>query len=239
LRMKPLVSIIIPIRRGENIDRLLVSIANSSYKNVEVIVVDENAERSRQRNIGIDRAKGEYLFIPDSDWVITPDLIKECVYTMREWALDAMYIPEQIKTKGLFAKIRNWERQFYTATPIDVVRFVRVIGCPKFDESMVGPEDSDWDRRVGNWRETSKNCYYHYDNINMFQYFAKKNYYAKSMNRFAEKWPNDETLDFKYRCFGIFLENGKWKKFLSNPIMAMAVMFIIFVRAVIYLRRNK
>ena len=35
--MKPLVSIIIPIRRGENIDRLLVSIANSSYKNVEVI----------------------------------------------------------------------------------------------------------------------------------------------------------------------------------------------------------
>ena len=234
--MKPLVSIIIPIRKGEDVIRLLDSMHQSTYKNYEIIVVDEGLERSAQRNIGIGRANGEYLFIPDSDWVIPPELIGECVRYM-QMGFDAIYIPEIIKTKGLFAKIRNWERQFYTATPIDVVRFVRAKDCPLFDESMSGPEDSDWDRRVKGKRNVTNICYYHYDNVSFLSYFKKKAYYSKSMDRFAEKWPGDKTLDPKYRCLGVFLEYGKWKRFLGNPLMAIAVMFIIFIRGVIYLRR--
>lgn len=240
--IEPLVSVIIPTTNKEllSVERCVDSIKESTYRNVEIIVVNANAERSRQRNIGIDRAKGKYLFFPDSDWVITPDLIRECVQEMEEWPYVAVYIPEIIKTKGLFAKIRNWERQFYTATPIDVVRFIRAGDCPRFDESMSGPEDSDFDRRVGNWRTTTQNCYYHYDGVNFFSYFKKKAYYSKSMNRFAEKWPHDETLDFKYRCFGVFFEKGKWKRFLSNPFMALAVMVLIGIRGVIYLQeKNK
>lgn len=229
----PKVSVIIPVHKKTNIDKLLISITNSSYKHIEIVTVNRGLERSVQRNIGIKEATGEYFLFSDSDWVLTPGLIKECVYLMRFFT--ALYIPEQIRTKGLFAKIRNWERQFYTATPIDAVRFVKRKDCPEFDETLVGPEDSDWDRRIKGSRTTTANCYYHYDNVNILSYFKKKAYYSKSMVRFKEKWPNDKILDFKWRCFGVFLEDGKWKRFISNPFMAMAVLFIIFIRGVIFL----
>ena len=236
IRSNPLVSIIIPTHKGANVDKLVDSINNSNYKNIEIIVVDEGLERSAQRNIGRDRAKGEYLFIPDSDWVVTPGLIEECVDKMALY--DAIYIPETIKTRGLFAKIRNWERQFFTATAIDAVRFVRADGCPRFDETMTGPEDSDWDRRIKGIKVVSRNCYYHYDNVSFLSFFEKKAYYAKSMSRFIEKWPNDKVLDFKYRCWTVFTENGKWKRCVENPFMTLAVMFIIFLRGIIYLTRR-
>jgi len=229
----PLVSVVIP-RHGEDLTQVLEAINNSTYGNIEVIVVDEGLERSAQRNIGITRAKGKFLLILDSDQVISPDLIKECVDKMN-CGIGGMYIPEIIKTKGFFAYIRNWERQFYNATPIDVVRFVRAKGCPLFDLELSGPEDSAWDRQVKGLRLTSKNPLYHYDNIGMIKYFQKKAYYSKSMKRFAELYPNDKCLDWKWRCFGVFFEQGKWKRFLSRPDLAIAVLAIIFIRGIIYL----
>jgi glycosyltransferase involved in cell wall biosynthesis len=230
-----MVSIIIPIRHNENIGNILDFINSSTYKDYEIIVVDEGLERSAQRNIGIQKAKGKYLLILDSDQAISKNLLSECVKLMDTYnSISAMYIPEIIKTKGLFAYIRNWERQFYNGTPVDCVRFVRAKNCPLFDEGMSGPEDSDWDRRIKGIKLISKNPLYHYDNINMLVYFRKKAYYSKSMLRFAELYPDDQCLDWKWRCIGVFFEQEKWKRFLSRPDLAIAVLFIIFLRGVIY-----
>jgi len=229
---KDKVSIIIP-RHREDLAQVLEAIHNSTYKNIEIIVVDEGKERSTQRNIGIKRATGRYLFILDSDQVISSRLIEECVEKM-EFGIGGMYIPEIIKTKGIFAYIRNWERQFYKGSPIDCVRFVRAKDCPLFDESMSGPEDSDWDRQIKGIKVVAKNPLYHYDNIGIIKYFKKKAYYSKSMARFTELYPNDKVLNWKWRCFGVFFENGKWKKFLLRPDLAIAVLILIFVRGVIY-----
>lgn len=236
--VKGLVSVIIPKRRGEDISQAVEAVKNSAYTNIEIIVVDEGLERSAQRNIGITRARGEYLLILDSDQVISPELIGECVRLMN-FGYGAIYIPEIIKTKGIFAYIRNWERQFYNATSIDVVRFVRAEFCPKFDTELNGPEDSAWDRKVMGIRTTSRNPLYHYDNIGMLKFFSKKAYYSKSMKKYAEKYPGDQCLNFWWRCFGVFIENGKWKRFLSRPDLALAVLTIILVRGIIFLwKRN-
>ena len=229
---KDKVSVIIP-RHGEDLTQVLEAINNSSYKNIEVIVVDENKERSMQRNIGISRARGKFLLILDSDQVISPGLIKECVSLMN-CGIGGIYIPEIIKTKGLFAYIRNWERQFYNATAIDVCRFVRAKDCPLFDLELSGPEDSSWDRQIKGLRLTSKNPLYHYDNVNMLKWFSKKAYYSKSMKRFAELYPNDKCLNWRWRCFLVFVEQGKWKRFLSRPDLAIAVLGIILIRGIIY-----
>ena len=225
------VSVIIPTTKKERIQALL---ADSNYSNFEWVIVCEGLERSAQRNIGIMRATGEYLLFLDSDQSPSPDLIGECVKLM-EVGFSAVYIPEVIKTKGLFAYIRNWERQFYNGTPIDCVRFVRAKNCPTFDPTLNGPEDSDWDRRVPGIRAISKNCLYHYDNIGIKKYFAKKAYYAKSMCKFAQKNKDDKVLNFWWRCFGVFLENGKWRRFLRRPDLALCVLGIIFMRGIIYL----
>jgi hypothetical protein len=69
----------------------------------------------------------------------------------------------------------------------------------------------------------------------MLKWFSKKAYYAKSMKRFIERNPNDKILDWRWRCIGVFLEQGKWKRFLSRPDLAIAVLFIILIRGMIYL----
>jgi hypothetical protein len=238
--IKGLVSVIIPKRRGEDINRVIQAVKNSVYTNIEIIVVDEGLERSTQRNIGIDRAQGEYLLILDSDQVISNSVIHQCVFFCNSDILpgfpfyNSVYIPEIIKTKGLFAYIRNWERQFYNTTPIDCVRFVRSEVCPLFDETMIGPEDADWDRKIPGNKAICSAPLYHYDNIGVLKYFFKKAYYSKSMRRYAEKYPNDKVLDWKWRCFGVFFEKGKWKGFLARPDLAFAVLTIIFIRGIIY-----
>ena len=229
-----MVSIVIPKRKGEDISKCLDSISQSKYKGYEIIIVDEGLERSEQRNIGIGRAKGEYVLILDSDQYISQCLLTDCVWRA-ERGYDAIYIPEKIITTGWFGRLRDWERQFYTATCVDVPRFVRKSACPYFDRSMSGPEDSDWGQRIPGLRATSIACLYHEDNVTLLSYFSKKAYYSKSMKRYQEKWPDDKVLDFKYRCFQIFLEDGKWKRFIKSPIAALGVMTLIFIRGIIYL----
>jgi glycosyltransferase involved in cell wall biosynthesis len=235
--LRPLVSVIIPIRHGEDIQKTLKAIRTSSYKSIETIVVDEGLERSAQRNIGITLAKGEYLLVLDSDQVISKYLIEECAYKLLYLPyLAGIYIPEVIPGESFFNRVRNFERQFYTATAVDVVRFVRREGCPLFDKSMSGPEDSDWDRRVGGMRIVSKSCLYHYDNIGLLDYMKKKAYYSKSMKRYHEKHPDDKVLRLTYRCFWIFVENDKWLRLLRHPILSMGILFIIIVRGFIWLK---
>lgn len=226
-----LVSVIIPTHKGRDLTKVLEAIDQSTYRDVEVVIISEGKERSAQRNIGIDRSNGNYFLFLDSDMVITPTLIGQCMGLIHY--CHGIYIPEVIKTKGLFGRVRNWERQFYTGTAVDAVRFVRADKCPKFDENMSGPEDSDWDRRIEYKMVLKGDCYYHYEDISFISYFRKKAYYSKSMKRFAEKWPDDKILKFKWRCWTVFTENGKWKK-LFHPYV-LALILTIFIRGVIYL----
>ena len=94
---KVLVSIIVPVYNVEKyLDKCIESIVNQTYKNIELILVDdgspdncpkmcdewsqkdnrvkvihkENAGMSSARNVGIDNAQGEYLaFVDSDDWV--------------------------------------------------------------------------------------------------------------------------------------------------------------------------
>ncbi|MDY2700413.1 MAG: glycosyltransferase family 2 protein [Suilimivivens sp.] len=95
---EPLVSIIVPVYNGEKcIERCLRSIQNQSYKNIEVIVVNDgstdhtekiikkyassdsrfhyikkrNSGVSDSRNIGMQAAQGEYFqFVDGDDWLV-------------------------------------------------------------------------------------------------------------------------------------------------------------------------
>ena len=235
-KCKGLVSVIVPIRKGEKITNLNKSIIWSTYRNTEMIIVDEGLERSNQRNIGIDRANGEFYLILDSDQYVSILLISECVQILRDFPeINSLYIPEILTTRGFWGRVRNWERQFYTSTPIDCVRFVRASKCPKFDETLIGPEDADWNNRIYGMKLTTNNVVFHDENVGIVKYLKKKAYYAKSMRKYAQKWKNDKVLNPLWRCFLVFVEKGKWKKFINKPVYAVAVMALILARGVVYL----
>lgn len=231
----PLVSVIIPIVKNDpHIKECVECINRSTYKKIEIIVVDEGLERSAQRNIGIRKAKGDYLLILDSDQMITRRVIYNCVYKMQgKKSLVGIYIPERIITPGWFGKLRDWERQFYTGTLVDVVRFVRK-GCPLFDETLHGVEDSDWERQMPGNRDICDFELNHHDKVGVIKFLKKKNYYAKSLGKYMKKNPNDTLLTFKYRCWTVFTENGKWERLLDKPHYTLGVMLLLLARGIIY-----
>ena len=114
--LTPRVSVIIPTTfkelREANLSEIC-AVFLSPKTEVEVLIINECKERSEQRNIGIDHARGEFILYLDSDQFVSAGLIDECVELMDNGA-DAVYIPEKIITKGLFARLRDFERQFYT-----------------------------------------------------------------------------------------------------------------------------
>ena len=173
----PLVSVVITTRNEEkNLENCLISIKSQSYKNIEIIVVDNfssdktlviakrytdkvsllGPERSAQRNHGmIDMSVGEYVIYIDADMILSPILIASCVTTI--WGnkeIIALHVPEIILGKGYFSRVRRFERYFYDGTVVDGARFfsrARFIDVGGFDAELFrngSGEDWDLDKKI-------------------------------------------------------------------------------------------
>jgi glycosyltransferase involved in cell wall biosynthesis len=263
-----LVSVIVTTKNEEkNIENCLRSIKAQTFKNVELIVVDnfsedktieiaekygakvysKGPERSSQRNYGVYVSKGEYLLYLDADMILSSNVIEECAKRCEIDRADALYIPERIVGEGFWIKVRDFERSFYTGTVIDAVRFVRKDLFERvdgFDENLVGPEDWDFDRRI---RKTSQTgitnapLYHNEGRFNLRRYLGKKRLYSRAFNRYIQKWGKDDIeikkqLGIWYRLFGVFIEDGKWKKLVRHPIKAFGMYFLRFTVGITYLR---
>ena len=99
--MEELISVIINVYNGEKyIKKCLESIINQTYKNLEILIINdgstdntlsicqsykdeririitqENIGLSKSRNVGIENAKGEYLYFIDADDFVELDVIE-------------------------------------------------------------------------------------------------------------------------------------------------------------------
>jgi len=109
---KPKISIIISVYNGEKyILRLLRSIQNQLFDNIEIIFVDDYSKDNTTkvieelqkyderiiliklkrnkgtliaRNIGVLKSKGEFLIIPDSDDILSKNILRICYYTAKK-----------------------------------------------------------------------------------------------------------------------------------------------------------
>ena len=168
-----MVSVVVTTRNEErNIERCLESIVAQTWKNLEIVVVDnastdrtkelalnytvhvhdKGPERSAQRNYGIASVStGEFAMFIDADMILSPQLIETCVREMADPTVSALHIEEVVLGRGVLASIRRFERSFYSGTVIDGVRFFRrdhFVQIGGFDENLPpGPEDWDIDKR--------------------------------------------------------------------------------------------
>ncbi|MFH1037066.1 MAG: glycosyltransferase [PVC group bacterium] len=254
------ISIIITTKNEErHIGDCLRSIKGQRYpqERIEIIVVDNNStdntkeiasrfnarvynkgpERSVQRNFGISKSRGRYILYLDADMILSKDVISECYQKCEKEGLIALYIPERIIGQGFWTMVRDFERSFYNATCIDAVRFVRkeaAVSINGFDESLNGPEDWDFDRRIKDIGQVGiiKSPLYHNEVPFKFgRYFSKKIYYSKNFEQYIQKWGSPDAitrrqLGFYYRLFGVFIEIHKWKKLLRHPLLTFGMYFL-------------
>lgn len=203
------------------------------------LVFDKGPERSAQRNYGmIDVSKGEYVLYIDADMILNDKVVMDCVDKIKKDPnVLALYISEMIMGEKFFSKVRRFERSFYDGTVIDCVRFIKreaFISVGGFDEDLTGPEDWDLDKKIRSQGKVDliKTPIYHNERgFSLRQYLIKKSYYAKSFDRYIKKWgENDPDIKKQFgiwhRYFGVFIENGKWKKLFVHPLLASGMYFL-------------
>jgi len=293
----PLVSIIINTKNEEkNIQNCLKSIKAQSYKNIEIIIVDNNSadktkeiskkytkkvfnmgpERSAQKNYGILKiSKGKYVMHIDADMILSPSLVKACVDLLEKRKSIALHIPEIVLGRKYFSKVRRFERRFYDGTSIDGARFFLreiFIQINGFNEKLYACEDWDLDKKIKktgkidllkqeekitDWKlknlilEKGVNpkkygcvIYHNESEFDLGKYLKKKEYYSDNFDEYIEKWGKEDKdikkqFGFFYRFFGVFVENGKWKRFISKPHLIFGMYFLRFLVGITFILREK
>lgn len=208
-------------------------------------------ERSAQRNAGIRAADTPFVVYLDCDMRLSPGVLAECLATLEAHpALVALYIPETVVGSGYWIRVRNFERSFYNATPIDAVRFFRrdaFLAVGGFDENIyAGPEDWELDIRLssqGDFGIVRAPLFHDEGAFSFRRYLKKKAYYSPSFTLYRAKWPDHPNVRRQfsvwYRYFGVFLENGKWRRFLAHPLLAAGLYVLRFLVGATYLLRRR
>jgi len=252
--MNPLVSVIIPTKNSsKTLEACLESIKNQTYKNIELIVVDNNStdntkeiakkytdkvfnfgpERSAQRNFGAKQASGEFLLIHDSDIYFNVDSVKECVELSEKENCDAIILPEESIGDGFWTKVKSFERSFYVGNDlIEAPRFFKNEVYEKicgYDEKLTGAEDWDLGIRLreNGYKIFRAKIFLKHDEgrLDLFGSSKKRKYYAKDiLGRYAEKHPKEFK---KQMSFFVRFPMGKIiQKGFLHPILFSCMIFM-------------
>ena len=214
-------------------------------------VLDRGPERCAQRNFGWRTASADWVVVLDADMILPEATIDEVlsVAVRLESAPDqdgraetptrplAYWIPEVRTGSGIRVKARNFERSFYDGTCIDALRLFHRSVLEKvggYDEILIaGGEDWELDIRIlatGAKCAILRNPLIHNEKqLTLKRMLEKKAYYSKSMAEYQAKWKGHPALrkqfGLYYRFLGVFIENGKWRKLVGHPILALVMYF--------------
>ena len=248
-----MVSVIITtINEEEVIEKLLRSIKKQTYKDIEIILVDnpktkdrtreiakkytnnvfiKGPERSVQRNFGVSKAKGKYVMILDADMILGAGVVKECVDVAESAEYKALVIPEKTVGRDWLSKVRRFEREMYEGDlGIEVSRFylTKVFQEMKgFDINLTGPEDYDLHYRVMKKYKVGriKRYLYHFEeDMNLSVMLHKKYKYAKEGARYVDKHPELIRRQGTIIFRKTYIRN--WKKFVKHPFLGILFIFV-------------
>jgi glycosyltransferase involved in cell wall biosynthesis len=252
----PLVSVIITTKdSSRTLDKCLKSIKNQSYKNIEIIVVDNNSkdntkeiakkytklvfnkgpERSAQRNFGAKKAKGKYILIHDSDIYFNKDSIKECVELAEKTNCHAIILPEKSIGEGYWTKVKAFERSFYVGNYlIEASRFFdkkAYFDIGGYDENLTACEDWDLHNKINlsGYLTLRADLFLLHDEgrLNLFGSSKKKSYYSKWIKEYKKRYPERSKKQFSF--FKRFTPKNILIKCTMHPILFSSMILMKFM----------
>lgn len=211
-----IVSVVVPTRNsGRTLEACLSSIRAQTHPDVELVIVDNHStdatpeiagrlgdrfatigpERSAQRNHGAVLATGSHLLFVDSDMVLHPRVVEECVELADR--AEAVVIPEESFGEGFWARCKTLERRCYLGEEsIEAARFfsrdvfARVGG---YDENLAAAEDWDLHERVraagGRLARTKAMIRHDEGRLRLRSLMTKKFRYGSAMRPYIAKHP--------------------------------------------------
>lgn len=253
----PLVSVIIPSRNSAStIVACLESIKKQSYKSIEILVIDNNSkdetlvlakkytnrvytvgpERAAQVNFGARKALGKYLYRVDSDFVLAPTVIAECVDLCEGNHLDAAAIHNtSAPGLGFWAEVRRLERNSYTDDDLIVaVRFFTKKSWENvggFDEALYGPEDYDFHNRFVDmgfrWGRIKSWELHLGEPKTLSDVWRKHFFYGRQMYHYVKKHPvrgRRQLSPFRIS----FVRH--WRSFIKQPLLFAGLVIYLIVK---------
>lgn len=215
--MSPKVSIIIPTKNNEKtIKKCLESCLNQSYKNIEIIVIDNfstdktqkickkfpeiifevfGPERNLQRPQGARIAQGEWFVFIDSDMNISPELVNDCIdKCKKDTGIKAFILPEISEGNGFWSRCKILERSFYLHyKPMEGIRMMEKNAYKSvggWDKSLIAGEDYDLFEKFlqANLKIARSNEFIIHDegNIKLIPFLKKKFYYGKFLKTYLK-----------------------------------------------------
>jgi glycosyltransferase involved in cell wall biosynthesis len=198
---------------------VLESIRKQTYSNIELIVVDnysvdktreiakefgaliyvKGPERSVQMNFGSKLSQGEYVYMINSDFVLTPGLIEECVGLMKQGHNAIIVWNISDPSRSLWAKTRFYERlSYYGSITYEAPRFLEREAFFKiggFDEKLFANEDIALGLKLARTGEkagrTVRNHEIHIgEPKTLKEFFLKNYYYGANIRNYFRKYRN-------------------------------------------------
>ena len=251
--MEPLVSIIITTKNSSRtLEKCLQSVKNQSYKNIELIVVDNNSrdmtkeiaqkyadkvfnlgpERSTQRNFGAKVSKGKYLLTHDCDIYFHKDSIKECVDLIEKEQCQAVILSQKSIGVGFWAKVRGFEKSFYVGNDlVEAPRFFDrniYFGIGGHDEMLNSGEDWDLSIRIREkgYKISRTTIFLEHDEgrSSLMSYLDKIKYYSPGLKIYSKKHPLEFKKQFSF--FYRFPLHKIIQKGLMNPVLFGGMIFM-------------
>lgn len=251
-----LVSVLVPTRNSAKYLRLcLESIRNQDYSPIEIIVIDNDStdgtvsiaeeladevltwgpERCAQLNKGAKIARGKYLYRVDSDFVLSPEVVKEAVRACQSGADAVAVHNDSDGTVSYWARVRQFERAMIKFDTLIVgARFFSRDAFESvggFDESMVAGEDYDIHNRLlrrGFRIAAIEASELHLgEPTTLWEIADKSFYYGRTIGRFISKNGSRGVAQLSpFR--GAMIKN--WVRFLREPTMALGYIIMITVK---------
>lgn len=256
-QIQPLVSYIITVKNGEKfIERTLIGVKNQTYKNIELIVVDNHSvdrtreiakkygariylkgpERSSQLKYGLKVSGGKYIFTTGCDLVADKDYIEQCVRKCEEKHIDAIYAHVVSEIKGYWSKVKAIERQCYINDTLhEASRFIKketLIKIGGFDDRLILHGD-DYEIQARLNKLGYKTGYInaietHTDEIDSLkEIFLKSFYYGMNSLEYIKKYPQYAGKQL-FPVRSAFLRN--YKLILRQPILGVGLIIFKLVQ---------
>jgi glycosyltransferase involved in cell wall biosynthesis len=246
-----LVSVIIPTKNSaELLTKCLDSVISQSYKNLEIILVDNNSsdktkeiaakytnlvfnqgpERSAQVNFGVTKASGEFVYKIDSDFVLEKEVIAQCVAEITK-GFDAIVVHNSPDVRvSWIARIRKFEVDMYK---YDIThssaRFVKKSVYEQiggFDESVTAGEDYDFQNKLN--RSGFKTGFIEAEALHLgeptslWKHLKKYYDYGRDFVNYQSKNKTESGAQLGF-FRKVYFQN--WQKFLTNPVIGVAFIF--------------